>query len=119
METVMRSRITRRSALAALALAGLGLSGCRSRRRVVLYCSQDRDFAVPALEQFTRGSGVEVSPKFDSEANKSVGLYEEIVAEGDHPRCDVFWNNEILNTLRLQKQGLLEPYDSPAARPYP
>ena len=28
-------------------------------------------------------------------------------------RCDVFWNNEILHTLRLEKLGLLEPYRVP------
>jgi iron(III) transport system substrate-binding protein len=31
----------------------------------------------------------------------------------------VFWNNEILNTLRLERQGLLQPYDSPAAAAFP
>lgn len=31
----------------------------------------------------------------------------------------MFWNNEILNTIRLQQQGLLETYDSPSAKPYP
>jgi iron(III) transport system substrate-binding protein len=31
----------------------------------------------------------------------------------------VFWNNEILNTLRLQREGLLEPYRSPAAADFP
>ena len=37
----------------------------------------------------------------------------------NRPRCDVHWNNEILSTIRLQRQGLLEPYDSPSAKPYP
>jgi iron(III) transport system substrate-binding protein len=60
-----------------------------------------------------------VDPRFDTEANKSVGFYTEIVAEEDRPRCDVFWNNEPLGTLRLQKQGLLEPYESPSGKPYP
>src|SRR4029077_19991782 len=87
--------------------------------RVVLYCSQDREFALGLLEQFRKETGLEVVPKFDTEANKSVSLYNEIVAEEGRPRCDVFWNNEPLNTLRLQKQGLLEPYDSPSAKPYP
>jgi iron(III) transport system substrate-binding protein len=31
----------------------------------------------------------------------------------------VFWNNEIVSTIRLKRQGLLEPYDSPSAAPYP
>jgi iron(III) transport system substrate-binding protein len=110
--------IDRRSALALM--AGLTLTGCpRSRPRVVLYCAQDRDFAVGVLKEFTGDTGLDVTPKFDTEANKSVGLYNEIVAEKGRPRCDVFWNNEILNTIRLQQQGLLEPYDSPAAKPYP
>jgi iron(III) transport system substrate-binding protein len=74
---------------------------------------------VNTLADFKQESGLDVVPKFDSEANKSVGLYLELVAEKDRPRCDVFWNNEIISTLRLQKQGLLEPYESPAAKDYP
>jgi iron(III) transport system substrate-binding protein len=31
----------------------------------------------------------------------------------------VFWNNEILNTIRLEKKGLLEVYRSPAAQDFP
>jgi iron(III) transport system substrate-binding protein len=31
----------------------------------------------------------------------------------------VFWNNEILNTLRLEQKGLLAAYDSPAGAAYP
>lgn len=91
----------------------------RSEPRVVLYCAQDRDFAVPLLEEFRLQAGLPVVPKYDTEKNKSVSLYEELVAEKNRPRCDVFWNNEILSTIRLQKQGLLEAYDSPSAKPYP
>ena len=85
----------------------------------MLYCAQDREFAIDILKSFSEETGLEVVPKFDTEANKSLGLYREIVAEKDRPRCDVFWNNEIVYTLQLQKQGLLEPYDSPSAAPYP
>jgi iron(III) transport system substrate-binding protein len=94
--------------------------GCAPRApRVVLYCAQDREFAVDLLADFRQQSGLEVVPKFDTEANKSVGFYTEIVAEKDRPRCDVFWNNEIVSTLRLQKQGLLHSYESPVAKDYP
>ncbi|MBO0697051.1 MAG: extracellular solute-binding protein, partial [Zavarzinella sp.] len=41
------------------------------------------------------------------------------VTESSRPRCDVFWNNEILNTIRLQRQGLLDAYSSPSAAPLP
>lgn len=113
----MPPQITRRTALAAL--AGLVLSGCSTRPRIVLYCAQDQPFAKGVLKDFTDETKLDVAPKFDTEATKSVGLYNEIVAEGDKPRCDVFWNNEILNTLRLQKQGLLAAYPSPSAKPFP
>jgi iron(III) transport system substrate-binding protein len=43
----------------------------------------------------------------------------ELVREKKRPRCDVYWNNEILSTIRLQHQGLLEPYASPSAEPFP
>jgi iron(III) transport system substrate-binding protein len=95
-------------------------AGCtRSEPRVVLYCAQDRDFAVPLLDDFHKQTGLPVVPKYDTEKNKSVSLYEELIAERNRPRCDVFWNNEIVSTIRLQKQGLLQAYDSPSAKPYP
>jgi iron(III) transport system substrate-binding protein len=85
----------------------------------VLYCAQDREFATDLLDDFRKQSGLTVSPKFDTEAKKSVDLYLELVHEKEQPRCDVFWNNEILSMIRLQQQGLLQPYDSPSAKPYP
>jgi iron(III) transport system substrate-binding protein len=116
------ARRSRRPALLLLAgpLLLLAAVGCpNSRPRVVLYCAQDEDFAKEILADFTKRTGLDVPPKFDTEAGKSVELYLELVKEKDRPRCDVFWNNEILSTMRLQRQGMLEPYDSPAAQPYP
>ena len=86
---------------------------------MVLYCAQDQEFAADVLEQFRRQSGLNVTPKFDTEADKSVSLYEELVKDAGRPRCDVFWNNEIVSTIRLQEKGLLEPYDSLSAASYP
>jgi iron(III) transport system substrate-binding protein len=96
------------------------VTGCFSEKpRVVLYCAQDKEFADGVLEQFHKKTGLEATPKFDTEADKSVSLYVELVKEKERPRCDVFWNNEPLSTIRLQRQGLLEKYDSPSAAPYP
>jgi iron(III) transport system substrate-binding protein len=96
------------------------LSGCgRSKERVVLYCAQDREFAEEILPDFTSQTGLEVIPKYDIESEKSVGLALEISREKNRPRCDVHWNNEILWTIRLQREGLLEPYAGPSAAPYP
>jgi iron(III) transport system substrate-binding protein len=104
-----------------LVLVCLLAAGCSGKKssRVVLYCAQDRDFAEDLLDSFRKEHGLTVAPKFDTEADKSVSLYLELVREKNRPRCDVFWNNEILSTLRLQKQGLLEPYASPSANGLP
>jgi iron(III) transport system substrate-binding protein len=113
MRTISR-RVLKLSLLLGLAFA-IGCGG----PRVVLYCAQDQEFAEGLLKEFQQQNGLAVATKFDTEKDKSVSLYRELVQEKDRPRCDVFWNNEILSTLRLQKQGLLEPYDSPARAPFP
>jgi iron(III) transport system substrate-binding protein len=98
----------------------LAVAGCGSqKKRVVLYCAQDQEFADQVLGEFTQRSGLKVDSKFDTEADKSVSLYVELVDEKARPRCDVHWNNEILSTIRLQRQGLLESYRSPSAGPFP
>lgn len=95
--------------------------GCTfdSSEEVVVYAALDREFSEPILERFTRETSLHALPKYDLESAKTVGLTSAIVAEAGRPRCDVFWNNEILNTLRLQEQGLLEAYQSPAAAGFP
>ena len=77
---------------------------------MVVYSAQDREFAEPILRAYEKRTGVEVLPKFDVESTKTVGLANDIIAEKSRPRCDLFWNNEILNTLRLKEQGLLAPF---------
>jgi iron(III) transport system substrate-binding protein len=86
---------------------------------VIVYTALDSEFSEPIFADFTRETGIVVRPKFDTEATKTVGLAEAILAESDRPRCDVFWNNEILNTLRLEKQGLLASYQPEVAESYP
>lgn len=89
-------------------------AGCmRSEPVVVVYSALDRPFSEPVLERFTDRTGIRVLPKFDTEANKSVGLYHDLIREAGSPRCDVHWNNEILATIRLQRRGILMPYHSP------
>ena len=98
--------------LGLIALAIVLEGGCisRSENEVVVYSALDRDFSQPILQSFERNyQGTTVSTVFDVEASKTVGLVKRIEAEKDRPRCDVFWNNEILHTIRLAKKGLLEP----------
>ena len=77
---------------------------------VVVYSALDREFSEPILKAYGQSSGVRVLPKFDVESTKTVGLTNLIIAEAERPRCDLFWNNEILNTLRLKEKGLLAPF---------
>ena len=94
-----------------LAWIVVGLGGCGSNdRAVVVYSSLDPEFSAPVLDAYTKKTGVDVLPKFDVESTKSVGLTERIIQEARRPRCDLFWNNEILNTLRLKRKGLLAPW---------
>ncbi len=109
------------SRLLSIASASLLVAGCwtASGPEVVVYTALDREFSEPIFAEFTRETGITVLPKFDTEATKTVGLAEAILAERGRPRCDVFWNNEILNTLRLQREDLLASYQPPVAETYP
>jgi iron(III) transport system substrate-binding protein len=105
-----------------LAVAGVGgVIGCGETKppEVVVYTALDQEFSRTIFDQFSAETGILVRPKFDTESTKTVGLAQAIIAERDRPRCDVFWNNEILNTLRLERQGLLRPLRTPAADLYP
>ena len=88
---------------------------------VVVYSALDREFAEPVLNDLAKQAGVSLRSKFDVESTKTVGLTNTLIAESVQPRCDLFWNNEILNTMRLKERGLLQTYkprhaeDVPAA----
>ncbi|MBU0676701.1 MAG: extracellular solute-binding protein [Verrucomicrobia bacterium] len=79
-----------------------------TQRTVVVYTALDRNFSEPIFERFEAETGIKVLPKYDTESTKTVGLVNAIIAEKEHPRCDVFWNNEIVNTIRLKQRELLQ-----------
>lgn len=82
----------------------------RAEHSLVIYCTHDLVYAEPVLEEFTRSTGIRVTLVGDTEATKSLGLTERLLREGDQTPCDLFWNNEVLGTIRLQQQGLLSSY---------
>ena len=118
----MKTRTAARLSLVASLglLAGCGGSrdgaGGAPRSQVVVYSAQDREFAEPILKAYEKQAGVAGPAKFDVESTKTVGLANTIIAEKSRPRCDLFWNNEILNTLRLKEQGLARPVPAVARR---
>lgn len=95
--------------LALLAVLVLSLfSRATGKRSVTLYTSQDQVYADLILQQFERDTGLRIRPVYDSEAVKTVGLANRLLAERKHPQCDIFWNNEILRTWQLAAHGLFE-----------
>ncbi|MBN2578164.1 MAG: extracellular solute-binding protein [Pirellulales bacterium] len=104
----------------ALAAAGL-IGGCRpvDGPEVVVYVAVDRGSAEPILRRFEAESGIRVRPVYDAEAAKTTGLVTRLLSESDRPRCDVFWNNELVQTLLLADRDLLAPYEPAAAAALP
>ena len=80
---------------------------------LVVYCAHDAVYSEDLLRRFEEQTGINVVRQFDTEATKSLSLVNRLLAEKDHPQCDVFWNNEVLGTVRLAEAGVLEPYRGP------
>src|SRR4051794_40848277 len=57
---------------------------------VVVYTSQDQEYAEPIFEKFKRETGIRVMPVYDNESAKTIGLVNRLIAEKSHPQCDVF-----------------------------
>ncbi len=87
------------------AVSWVGAQNARAGDTVVVYSSLDREFSEPVLKAYGEQTKIRVLPKFDVESTKTVGLTNLIIAESRRPRCDLFWNNEILNTLAPQGAG--------------
>jgi len=86
---------------------------------VVIYCSVDVAFARPILDEFAKRTGLKVHPVFDTEAGKTTGLVNKLLAEKAAPRADVWWSGEVFGTMQLAAAGILAPYKSPVAADIP
>jgi iron(III) transport system substrate-binding protein len=120
------SPVSRRAFISRTAIAGVGVTlglaagGCVAPAyEVVVYTSLDQPISEPILKAFEATSGARVKAVYDAEAAKTTGLVSRLAAERDRPRADVFWSSEYAQTLRLAADGLLDRYDSPAARDIP
>lgn len=97
------------------------LAGCGHKKdnEVVVYTAIDEVFSESIINDFEEETGIKVKIVYDTEANKTTGLANRIIAEKDNPVCDVFWNNEFIQTIELEKKGVLEVYSSPSAEDIP
>lgn len=84
-----------------------------------MYTALDEMYSRPILDAFEEETGIEVLAVYDTEAAKTTGLVNRLIAEKDRPRADVFWNNEIAQTIALENEGMLTPYTSPSAKAIP
>ncbi len=96
-----------------LAACASGSDG-RSAKTVVVYTSVDQMYSEPILKDFEEQTGIRVQAVYDVEATKTVGLANRLLSEKERPLADVFWNGEILETLRLKDEGVLAPFESPS-----
>jgi iron(III) transport system substrate-binding protein len=89
-----------------------------NKPEVVAYCAQDQVYAEPLFREFEKRTGIKVQAVYDSEAVKTVGLANRLMAERAHPQCDVFWGNEELRTRQLAAAGIFRPTNGWAAFGY-
>lgn len=86
---------------------------------VVVYTSVDQVYSEPIFNQFEKMTGIDVLAVYDVEASKTTGLVQRLIEEKNHPRADVFWNGEIVQTMLLKRERILTPYVSPSAEDIP
>lgn len=98
-----------------LVILVVGLLSCtrRAAQEVVVYTSEDQVFSEPILKAFERKTGITVKAVYDTEETKSTGVVNRLIAEKNNPQADVFWSNDPVRPILLQKLGILTPYRSP------
>src|SRR4030042_940438 len=68
---------------------GLMVSLSKQERKVVVYVSHDQDYSEPILKDFEQATGIKVEALYDTEATKTVGLVNRLIAEKNNPQADV------------------------------
>lgn len=89
------------------------------QRELIIYVSVDQNYSEQLLQRFEEQTGIKVKAVFDVEASKTTGLVNRLLEEKSNPRADVFWNGEIMQTIKLKKADVLTPYKSANAESIP
>ena len=117
---VWLARFAGRAVALFCALAPMVATACApDRKEVVVYLTLDLEHAQSILDDFEKATGVHVRAISDNEITKTVALANKIILDKEHQKGDVFWNNEIVNTIRVKRAGCIEPYRSPSAADIP
>ncbi len=96
-----------------------GTEGEGDSKVLVLYVAGDSIFNKTIYDAFAEEHGIEIKTAHDTETSRGVALRKKIVQEKDDPRADVYWNNELVNTILLKKEGCLAQYKSSSAQDIP
>ena len=83
-----------------------------NNNQLTIYCAHDKSLAEDLIKLFEIETGISVNVVYDTEATKSLGLTQQIIAEKVSPICDVFWNNQLLGTAALKEENVLQAYKS-------
>ena len=64
--------------------------GCKGKaggkkQEVVVYTSMDMVYSQPVFDAFEKETGIKVLAVYDSEATKTIGLVNRLIAEKDNP----------------------------------
>lgn len=89
------------------------------QKSVVLYSSVDEGYSRQVAKQFEEQTGIQVKLVSDTEATKSTGLVNRLIAEKKRPVADVFWSGDVMRAALLKDLGLSESYQSSEGNEYP
>ena len=109
----MATRQTRRGGMrvlaAALGVAAWGLVAAGEAAEVMVYSARSHYGQEPAMEAFTKKTGIQVK----SFGGESGALFERLKAEGDRTEADVLISVDAGNLWNAARAGLLSKVDSP------
>jgi iron(III) transport system substrate-binding protein len=95
-------------------------AGCRrqpANPTVTLYSSADDALLRLIADDFQKQSHITIQIVGDTEATKTTGLVERLIAERSRPRADVWWSSEPFGTIRLAQEGLLQSAPADIVQP--
>jgi iron(III) transport system substrate-binding protein len=105
--------------IAVVVLALMWLLAPEDESDVVLYCGVDQDQSRQIAARYEEEAKKKVYYQGEIESQRAIGLPQKLRDERDNPRADVFWSNEIMNTVDLAGRGILDKLPEGVAEAFP